>query len=179
MFKRMIACAVLASFCMVSSGCFGSFQLTKKVYEFNKSLSGKFVQSIVFWAFNIVPIYDICVFIDVVILNLIEFWVGNNPLALNADTETQKTFAQNGKEYNVTMGKGSITIHETKGPDAGKMIKLTFKKDEMAWYLSNGASSQMIASFEPSPLNSVHLYYPNGKVVSHPIETPEVASVSK
>ena len=30
---------------------------------------------------NIVPVYGICVFVDAVILNSIDFWTGSNPFA--------------------------------------------------------------------------------------------------
>ncbi|MCX7725513.1 MAG: DUF3332 domain-containing protein [Chitinispirillaceae bacterium] len=134
----------------------------------------------VFCAFTfVVPVYEVAAFVDAVIFNLIEFWLGSNPLALNSDTETQRIFTSNGKTYNVTMGKGSITILQTNGPDAGKKITLNYKKDEMSWYLSDGISSNKIASFEVGSTNKVNLYYPDGRVVSHNIEATEIASATK
>ena len=176
MIKRFIACVVLAAFIAVNTGCYGSFMLTKKFYKWNGSVGNKWVQTIVFWAFNIIPVYGICAFVDAIALNVIEFWAGSNPLALNGDVELQKTVENNGKVYEVTMGKGRITIAETKGPDAGKKITLTYKKDQSAWYLSDGKTSQMVASFDPKPLNNVNLYYPDGRVVSKSMDTPELAA---
>ncbi|MBN2188129.1 MAG: hypothetical protein JW699_01645 [Chitinispirillaceae bacterium] len=72
-----------------------------------------------------------------------------------------------------------ITIAETRGPDAGKKITLTFKKDESAWYLSDGTTSRMIASFDPKPLNNVNLYYPDGSVVTRSLDMPELAAAVK
>ncbi|HAJ80028.1 MAG TPA: hypothetical protein DCO75_09685 [Fibrobacteres bacterium] len=176
MFKRIVACLVLAAFISVNTGCYGSFSLTKKIYKWNGSLGDKFLKSIVFWAFSIIPVYETCAFIDAIALNLIEFWAGSNPLALNSDTEIQKTFEANGKVYNVTMGKGKINISEIAGPDAGKQITLAYKQDASAWYMSSGQSTQMVASFNPKPLNTVNLYYPDGKVISQNIDSPELAS---
>ena len=73
------------------------------------------------------------------------------------------------------MGKGMITIAETKGPDSGKKITLTYKQDAAAWFLSDGKTSRMVASFDPKPLNTVNLYYPEGKVVSQSLSMPELA----
>ena len=174
--KRIIAWVVLAAFLAANTGCYGSFSLTKKVYKWNGSLGNKWLNTIVFWVFNILPVYDIAVFVDVVVLNLIEFWVGSNPLALNSDVELHKTFENCGKVYEVTMGKGMITIAQSKGPDAGKKITLTYKQDASAWYLSDGKTSQMIASFDPKPLNNVNLYYPDGKVVSQCLNVIELAT---
>ena len=175
MLKRIIACIVLATFLSVSTGCYGSFSLTKKLYKWNGTVGDKYVNAGVFFVFLVIPVYEVCTIIDAVVLNTIQFWTGNNPMALNSDTEIQKVFERNGKAYKVTMGKGMITILEIKGPDVGKKITLTYKKNEMAWYLSNGASSHMVASFDPKPLNNVHLYYPDGKVVSQDMSIPELA----
>lgn len=179
MFKKIISCIVLASFLSLNTGCFGSFTLTQKLYNFNNSFDNKFVKTIVFWAFVIVPVYGTATFIDAVVLNLIEFWLGSNPLALNSDTETQKTFTANGKTYNVTIGKGSITILQTKGPDAGKKITLNYRNDEKSWYLLDGISSTKIASFEAGSNNKVNLYYPDGRTISHNIEAMEIAAAVK
>lgn len=176
MIKRIIVCIVLATFVSVNTGCYGSFMLTKKMYKWNGSFGDKWVRTIVFWAFAIIPVYEVCAFADTFVLNLIEFWSGSNPMALNGDVELQKTVENNGKVYEVTMGHGMITIAETKGPDAGRKIALTYKKDEAAWYLSDGTASQKIASFDPKPLNNVNLYYPDGSVVSQSMDAPELAA---
>lgn len=174
--KRAAISLVLAALLAVNTGCYGSFKLTQKVYKWNGSLGDKWVKSIVFWAFNIVPVYEVSAFVDAIVFNLLEFWTGSNPMALNSDTEIQKTFENNGKTFAATMGKGKITIEETAGPDAGKKITLTYKQDASAWYLSDGKTSQMVASFDPAPLSSVHLYYPDGKVVSQNLTAPALAT---
>ena len=69
------------AFVMLGTGCFGSFALTRKVYEFNKGVGDKWMQSIVAWAFCIIPVYGFAVGVDFIILNLVEFWTGTNPVA--------------------------------------------------------------------------------------------------
>lgn len=173
--KRFIACALLASFLVVNTGCFGSFSLTGKMYSWNNSLGDKLIKTIVMYAFNIVPVYPACVFIDVVVLNLIEFWTGSNPVAFESSQDTHKQFTNNGKIYDVTMGNRMVTIKETKGPDAGKQITLNYKKNSAAWYLTANGTTQMVASFDPKPLNTVNLYYPDGKVVTQDVSVPAAA----
>lgn len=177
--KRFIACALLASFIVVNTGCYGSFSLTKKIYSWNGTVGDKYINTFVFWAFCILPVYEACGFIDVFVLNLIEFWTGSNPLAINADSETHKQFVNNGKTYDVTMGKGMITIAETKGPDAGKRATLTFNKKEAAWYLTAEGTTRMVASFDPKPLHTVNLYQPDGSVVTRDMTIPEVAIAAR
>lgn len=71
-----------------STGCFGSFQATRKLYNFNKGVGDKWVQEVVFLAFSILPIYSIAALGDVVIFNSVEFWTGENPMSSVSLTTT-------------------------------------------------------------------------------------------
>ncbi|MDR2906935.1 MAG: DUF3332 domain-containing protein, partial [Bacteroidales bacterium] len=66
---KIVAIALVSSFLFQS--CIGSFKLTGKVYEWNKSLGNKWMNELVFLVFCVVPVYEISVFVDAVILNLI------------------------------------------------------------------------------------------------------------
>ena len=85
MIKKILISAVLATYMTVSVGCYGSFTLTKKIYDWNGSLGSKWAQTGIMWAFMIIPVYEVCTFIDAVVLNMIEFWTSSNPLAINAN----------------------------------------------------------------------------------------------
>ena len=60
------------------SGCYGQFAVTKGLYKWNGSIQNRFVKSLVFWAFIIVPAYALCSLGDFLIFNVIEFWGGKN-----------------------------------------------------------------------------------------------------
>lgn len=67
---------------MHATGCFGQFQLTQKIWNFNKNISGnKFVQWLMFLVLTIIPVYGLGAFIDAIVINSIEFWTGSNPVA--------------------------------------------------------------------------------------------------
>ncbi|RKG61174.1 DUF3332 domain-containing protein [Corallococcus sp. AB011P] len=67
---------------MHATGCFGSFKLTTKIWQFNKGISGnKFVQWLVFLVFIVVPVYEIGTLVDALVVNSIEFWTGGNPVS--------------------------------------------------------------------------------------------------
>ncbi|RKH29336.1 DUF3332 domain-containing protein [Corallococcus praedator] len=67
---------------MHATGCFGSFKLTQKIWQFNKGISGnKFVQWLVFLVFVVVPVYEIGALVDALVVNSIEFWSGSNPVS--------------------------------------------------------------------------------------------------
>ncbi|MCP3105052.1 DUF3332 domain-containing protein [Myxococcus sp. K15C18031901] len=75
-----VMCAGFIS--MHATGCFGSFKLTQKIWQFNKNISGeKFVQWLMFLVLIIVPVYELSTIIDALIINSIEFWSGNNPVS--------------------------------------------------------------------------------------------------
>ncbi len=62
--------------------CYGSFPLVKTVYKFNGSIGSKdkaggVIRSIVMILLTIIPVYGISFLVDVLILNLIEFWSGS------------------------------------------------------------------------------------------------------
>lgn len=82
--------AALAVTAVGTTGCFGKFALTRKVYGWNDSLGNKFVKSIVFWGLQIIPVYGIAGFADMFILNVLEFWTGSNPVADNRDIQTRE-----------------------------------------------------------------------------------------
>lgn len=62
--------------------CYGSFPLVRTVYNFNGSIGGPskgggIIRSIVMILLSVIPVYGISFFIDVIILNSIEFWSGD------------------------------------------------------------------------------------------------------
>lgn len=92
-FRRAVAALVLACATPMLSGCFGSFTLVRKVHAFNESFGSKVVQTLVFWVFCILPVYEFAALGDAVVLNLIEFWTGSNPLSM-AEGESMERVVQ-------------------------------------------------------------------------------------
>jgi hypothetical protein len=90
--KRLLVPAIsvflVLALLVTAFGCYGSFQLTTKVYKFNGGLGGKWVNEIGFLVMSIIPVYGAAVFVDAVILNTIEFWTGSNPMASNDPIQT-------------------------------------------------------------------------------------------
>jgi len=87
--RRTAVLAIAAVGLLGSSACFGSFNLTRKVWTFNKNVSpDKFVQELVFLAFAAIPVYSIAAGLDALIINSIEFWTGENPVQIAKRTTT-------------------------------------------------------------------------------------------
>lgn len=85
--RRGVAAAVLFAFLPLASACFGSFNLTRKSYHFNKSVSpDKWVRWLVFLAMS--PIYPLASLVDMLFANCVEFWSGNNPIMAQLEPRT-------------------------------------------------------------------------------------------
>jgi hypothetical protein len=119
---------------MSVAGCFGQFTLTRKVYDFNSSVvDNPFVQSILMWVMCIVPVYPFAAWIDVVILNLLEFWTGSNPLAMNENQVETQRFAHEGVEYDITASKNRFDFSEVNNPENSFALK--FDTTDGSWNL--------------------------------------------
>ncbi len=76
--RRTLLMAALAA---SASGCYGKFALTGKLHAWNGSFGNKFVSTLLFWVFIILPVYEITTLVDALVFNLIEFWTDSNPMA--------------------------------------------------------------------------------------------------
>ena len=106
---KVAACFLAATF--LFSSCFvGKYGLWNKYINWqNHMTSSKFVNAIV--GFFLVPIVGgICQFVDILVLNTIEFWSGSNPVASNIGT-TKQVLGQDGRYYAAApAGQESMAI---------------------------------------------------------------------
>ena len=87
--RKLVAAAVIGGFVPVATaGCFGTFQLTRKVYQYNKEIDDdKWVQWLMFLVLNFIPVYGFATLFDAIFANSVEFWTGDNPVTAAADHE--------------------------------------------------------------------------------------------
>lgn len=126
--KKVVLSVALAATLFLSS-CIGSFGLSKKVYTWNQSLGDKFVNELVFFAFQVLPVYELTLAADLLVLNSIEFWTGNKLISEN--TEVINT--ENG-EYIVESNQNGYTI--TKGDET-----VQFVNENGAWFVKQGETT--------------------------------------
>jgi hypothetical protein len=98
-------------------GCYGEFALTKSLYEFNGNIDPNgFIQSVVMWVLSFFFIYSVAVLVDVAILNLIEFWTGDNPMLAQATydnpdgSQVVMTPSPQGNEVKIDLKKDGKTV---------------------------------------------------------------------
>jgi len=166
-FRKFVAVAMIAVMGFAMTGCVGSFALTNKVLDWNKGLGNKFVQEIVFLGFHIIPVYPITIFGDAIILNLIEFWTGSNPVALN---EGVNQIEMNGQMYTVNIAEDHITILD----ESGTLVNdLRFNNNDNTWYsVFDGKVEKLMTINE----NTVQIYSQNNVVeIEHSNMSPKTA----
>ena len=131
--------ALLLSLTLVTvsvSSCFGKFSLTRKIYTWNGSVhENKFVKTLVMWGLWLIPVYEVGGAVDILILNTIEFWSGNNPMAIKEGVKDIKRVTIEGTQYEITMSKDRIDIIQKSGSDIGKTTTMVYVESANAWYM--------------------------------------------
>lgn len=132
----------------IFSGCYGNLTVSKKVYNWNGKLGNRVVNTVVMWVLGAVQVYTALVFVDLVILNPIEFLTGKNPLAMTEGETEIRIVNSSGKLYQLTISKNQIeieTVH-SKNPD-----KKTILFDEISgsWLLKTDTEIKKIAEIDP------------------------------
>ena len=111
----VVAVVLAVAFGAMSAGCFGSFKLTKQLYEVNKSIEEKYIRSAVTWLL-IVP-YAFTGTLDFLIFNVVEFWSGQSPIASGPVT---KEYADaGGKTILVLQRDGAATLATVERHEGG------------------------------------------------------------
>ncbi|MBR1468624.1 MAG: DUF3332 domain-containing protein [Prevotella sp.] len=134
---KVLALALAGTLAMNS--CIGSFGLFNKYAHWQRTMTNsKFVNAIV--GFFLMPIVgSITLVIDSLVLNTIEFWSGENPVAKNAG-KTQKIMGNDGRYYAV---KTLIDGYEITTPD-GQLVKFLYDQKNNAWMqVQNGEVKEM------------------------------------
>jgi hypothetical protein len=150
---KLVAILVLVAVTFSMVGCYGSFTLTKKVYQFNGQLGNKWVNSIAMYLGGFV--YEGAAFIDVCLLNVIEFWTGANPLAMNDGQMEKQIIARDGKKFEVTVTQNRLNVRQLDGDKAGQSVALVFSPTTGEWTMESGNQTVTVAKVTGSQLKMV------------------------
>jgi len=140
-YKLQVAALLMAG-CIITSSCIGSFGLFNKYANWQKEMTNsKFVNAIV--GFILMPIVgSITLFVDLVVLNTIEFWSGENPVAENIG-KTKMVTGKDGLLYAVkTLRDG----YEITAPN-GEVTLLSYDKANDSWSVSQNGNVQELFRF--------------------------------
>lgn len=157
---------VVASTMMMSS-CIGSFGLFNKLLDWNKGVSSKFVNELLFIVIS--PAYAVCGTIDLFVLNSVEFWSGSNPIAKVGHVEN--VWGKDGKMYAVKTLKNGYEITKP----TGDKVYFTFDAKTKTWSMEgNGVEKELLRFNEDG---SVRAYLPEGNSMDVSLDDAGVYAV--
>lgn len=138
--KNFKVAALMMAGCVLTSSCIGSFSLFNKYEKWQCNMtSNKYVNGIV--GLILQPIVgSICLLADAVVLNTIEFWSGENPVASNSK---QVVKGQDGRYYAVKTLKNG---YEVKAPD-GQITLFIHDAENDSWTMKQNGLTREIFRF--------------------------------
>ena len=137
-----VAVCLLAGSCMLSSCMVGSWGLFNKYADWQTHMTdNKFVNAVVGFVLGVIC-YPVCGLVDALVLNTIEFWSGDNPVASNVG-KTKNVMGQDGRLYAVKYLKDG---YEVKAPN-GEITLFTYNKKDNSWSMSQNGFTKEIFRF--------------------------------
>lgn len=146
--KKFISIALSVALGLASfQGCIGSFKLTGKVLAFNRGVSNKWVNELLFLLMAIVQVYTVTILIDALIINSLEFWSGTNPQSMKpGDIEVQYVKG-NGKLFKIEATQNRFHIVQLEGENAGATADVIYNPETGTWLAGNGKEIRRIVQF--------------------------------
>ena len=184
---KKISVTLLASFlfCIsfVQSGCFGQFELTRSVYQWNDGISdSKVLKTLFFWVLNIIPVYGVAGVVDVLILNVIEFWSGDNPMGMNENEIDTQMVHYRGNDFQITATKNKMSVEQLSGKKKGAIADLVYAPENQTWSIECNNQKIKVAKYLKNLNNksvSVVFYQPNGETLTVPYSDEGMAMIRK
>lgn len=141
--KHLMLVLLLSGAVLSQSSCMGSFALTLKVYEINNTITdNKFVNNLIFWIVG-APVYGFTTTVDIVILNLIEFWTGDNLLAEAPEPLGDDRWAFQGRAFKLNRTHDQLHLQELQGETVVADINLSYNAIDNSWYIETEEGNQV------------------------------------
>lgn len=154
--KHFKLSALLLSATIVMTSCIGSFRLTNNIKDWNEGVSNKWVNEVIFIALHIIPVYEIAMFVDGVVLNSIEFWTGSNLVANPGETKVVQN--SQGEDIEITALENGYNL--SNGEAA---MSLVFDAEQQVWSAVYGDQSVDLIKFVDD--NNAQLFLAGGDVM--------------
>lgn len=121
-----------AAAALMLSGCYGSYTLTKKLYDWNGTFDQP-ISTVIHWIGGTIGGF-ITLTVDFLVLNTIEYWTGSNPLAMDEGAVEKQLVEVDGQLMEMTATKGKIAVRSITGEKVEG--ELFFSEDDAVWYLN-------------------------------------------
>ena len=166
--RLTLVAAIFLSGTILFSSCVGSFGLFNRLSSWNQGVGNKFVNELVFLAFNIVPVYGVAYLADALVINSIEFWSGSNPMANVGDVKKVK--GENGDYLVKTLENGYSITKE--GEDSA--MELIYNKEANTWnVVADGVSTELL---QMNNDGTAQMTLPNGEEMTVTLDAQGVAA---
>ncbi len=170
--NRIVAIVLIASVGVLTTNCFGSFELTKKIYNWNDTVTeNKFVKTLLYYGLSIIPVYAIGILVDFVIFNLIEFWDGTNPLAMTEGQEEEQYYAHKGVNYKVVATKNQFAVTALNGKKTGSVEVLRFDNEGKTWYHEAEGNCNALMTFAGENNDILLVHTPGGETIQYALNS--------
>lgn len=151
--KSFLTVATVLLLCgsmVFTPSCIGSFSLSNRLLGWNKTVGSKFVNELVFFAFWVLPVYEVSCLADLLVLNSIEFWSGRNPMTASAEQHIQGSDGQN---YIVRSDAEGYTVEN----ENGTSMRLEYDADINGWTVEAGGERHILFTF----VDDMHIALPD------------------
>lgn len=135
--KKTTLCAALAV-SLLTSSCLGSFNAFNNLKDWNdQATDNRYVNNAIFWGLWIIPAYPLFFLGDLIIFNVIEFWSGSNPIAMQTGELESQWVHYKGVDYRLEAQKNRFDIYVESGKKKGKSVHMYYQPDTQTWYAQN------------------------------------------
>lgn len=139
---RGLSALLVTVFLFGSTSCIGSFSLTNRLLGWNKHVGNKFINELVFFAFWVLPVYEVTGLADILVLNSIEFWSGRNPMGDGYASAEVK--ASNGDRVLITPDAEGYDLVNL---DTDAQMRLEYDADIDGWAVEYDGNRHVLFTF--------------------------------
>lgn len=158
------------------TACIGAFNLTENYWEWNRGI-GKWPGAVLFFFLGGI-ITSITLFVDILILNLIEFWTGTNPMSMNpGDMEKQLVMGSDGIMYEVVATQNRFDIYQLDGPNKGEIKSIVYTPETKAWSYQDATHNIKLAQMSNNGA-TIQVFAKNGQVAVVPTNINDKAKIA-
>jgi len=149
---------------LLSTSCLGSFSAFNSLRDWNDGVRhNKYLDNLIFWALNIVPVYGLFMAGDMLFFNVIEFWSGDNPIAMAEDDKDVQYAKLDEQEVKMTATKIHFTVEVLSGENEGETLEMVYTPDNKTWNaIDDNGEFIKLASMEDG---FYMVYTPEGEAV--------------
>jgi len=136
--RRVVSSLVVISLMTASFGCFGPFNLTRNVYNWNSGIKGsgevneKWMKEIVFFGMIVIPVYMFSALLDAFVFNAIQFWSGSNPVKVTQGPDGFPQEVKSGEstiQFSWSTERRSATLAYRRNGDLIKTVRVVAHGD--------------------------------------------------